>query len=124
MNEFKGIITINVMEQNTGHTIVFIFICIFIIYLFYTCMLHNKNRIRTELTELETIENDYQMSELDNNTIISKVNIDMECPICLDPLNNGHDVRTLRCFHLYHVKCIDPWHLQNGKCPECLIEIV
>ena len=31
-------------------------------------------------------------------------------------------VRTLRCFHIFHKKCIDRWLTQvNGSCPICKV---
>jgi hypothetical protein len=46
---------------------------------------------------------------------------DHRCGICLSPYNEGENVRTLRCFHYFHVNCIDPWLETNDNCPNCRI---
>jgi hypothetical protein len=46
---------------------------------------------------------------------------DHRCGICLSPYNEGENVRTLRCFHYFHVNCIDPWLETSDNCPNCRI---
>ena len=62
------------------------------------------------------------------------------CTICLSPFVNGEPIRklsksnrfdllaifiislcvcSLDCLHYYHLPCIDPWLLENGRCPLC-----
>ena len=65
------------------------------------------------------------------------------CSICLSPFVNGEPIRklsksksssqmfiivflhlcvcvcSLDCLHYFHVPCIDPWLLENGRCPLC-----
>ena len=46
------------------------------------------------------------------------------CVICIDPFEDGQELRTLPCHHEYHVKCIDPWLLQkHAVCPLCKAEV-
>lgn len=42
------------------------------------------------------------------------------CSICLVEFDENDEIRQLRCDHVFHSECIDPW-LLNGKavCPVC-----
>jgi len=43
-----------------------------------------------------------------------------ECVICLGELDDGEKVRVLpRCYHGFHVECIDMWLDTNPSCPTC-----
>jgi hypothetical protein len=41
------------------------------------------------------------------------------CAICLEPYEMGQSVRTIPCFHTFHVDCIDPWLSTKASCPVC-----
>ncbi|XP_050406016.1 uncharacterized protein LOC126821594 isoform X2 [Patella vulgata] len=41
------------------------------------------------------------------------------CTICMDLLLKDETVRVLKCKHIYHVKCIDPWLQKKAECPVC-----
>ena len=41
------------------------------------------------------------------------------CAICLEPYEEGDQLRTIPCLHRYHITCIDPWLEQNAQCPVC-----
>jgi hypothetical protein len=41
------------------------------------------------------------------------------CAICLEPYEMGQSVRTIPCFHTFHVDCIDPWLSTKATCPVC-----
>ena len=43
-----------------------------------------------------------------------------ECSICLDGIQNGDQVRTLRCGHKFHAACIDEWLTVRRSCGYCL----
>jgi E3 ubiquitin-protein ligase RNF115/126 len=34
---------------------------------------------------------------------------DEKCAVCLSENKNGETVKRLRCKHLFHPECIDPW---------------
>lgn len=43
-----------------------------------------------------------------------------ECPICLGDFVDGEKVRVLpKCYHGFHVKCIDTWLASHSSCPNC-----
>merc|ERR1712129_304935 len=41
------------------------------------------------------------------------------CRICLQPFEAGEMVKTLLCFHQFHVHCADPWFQHKLNCPTC-----
>jgi hypothetical protein len=45
------------------------------------------------------------------------------CPICLEELKLGDQVRTLVCFHTMHRTCVDEWLHINKNCPVCKTDI-
>lgn len=43
-----------------------------------------------------------------------------ECAICFSAFETGASVRTLRCKHAYHARCVDEWLLgKQNRCPLC-----
>lgn len=56
---------------------------------------------------------------------VSKYNLDVTddvCSICLDEFTKGVSIRTTKCKHIYHEKCLDKWindERQDIKCPNC-----
>ena len=47
-----------------------------------------------------------------------------KCTICISEYEEGDNIRTLPCFHEYHVQCIDPWLLDNSTCPICRLNVL
>jgi hypothetical protein len=42
------------------------------------------------------------------------------CSICQTNFDSDDSVRQLKCYHLFHVDCVDKWLLENSsKCPNC-----
>lgn len=41
------------------------------------------------------------------------------CPVCLMGFEQGDDVKTLPCKHMFHPGCIDTWLVRNSACPIC-----
>jgi len=46
------------------------------------------------------------------------------CSICLTEFVKGETVRTLPCFHHYHIDCVDKWLSVKKTCPICQKAIV
>eukprot|EP01084_Bolivina_argentea_P012071 22631_1 len=44
---------------------------------------------------------------------------DKECVICIQEYRMNDHVKTLPCFHFYHVACIDEWLINKPLCPVC-----
>lgn len=44
------------------------------------------------------------------------------CSICLDSMDEGCEVRTLPCMHVFHRACIDRWLAEPGRPPRCPID--
>jgi len=47
----------------------------------------------------------------------------VECCVCLDPYEDGVELKELPGTHHFHVKCIDRWLKINGSCPVCKSEV-
>jgi hypothetical protein len=43
------------------------------------------------------------------------------CSICLEEVGSrsSRQVEALRCMHVFHSECIDPWLKDHSTCPEC-----
>ncbi|KAG2386575.1 hypothetical protein C9374_002319 [Naegleria lovaniensis] len=51
------------------------------------------------------------------------VQLNTTCPICLCDYEDGDELRTLPCFHIFHKECIDNWLLQKKICAICKHEV-
>lgn len=47
-----------------------------------------------------------------------------KCMVCLCQYEMGEDVRTLPCFHRFHVSCVDEWLNRSVLCPLCKTSII
>lgn len=43
------------------------------------------------------------------------------CSICQDNITDGGGI--LRCGHVFHHNCVDPWIAQSGTCPTCRVTL-
>ncbi|KAK1348722.1 hypothetical protein CWI37_0048p0030 [Hamiltosporidium tvaerminnensis] len=47
-----------------------------------------------------------------------------ECSICLLPYRVGQRLRSFKCGHYFHCKCVDKWLLGfSDKCPMCRVTV-
>jgi hypothetical protein len=77
--------------------------------------LPNGKETLTELT-LDKVSNLEKFSNLDKET---KTKFDT-CSICFDDFKEENIVRQIKCNHLFHKDCIDPWLLKESyQCPVC-----
>ena len=49
--------------------------------------------------------------------ISSEQPLPSSCAICLEDFKEAIYVRSLKCGHVFHKKCIDTWLAQNASCP-------
>lgn len=99
-------------------------LCFFFIELVRRCYIRYKyNQTSYEVPLL--IENNYNY-----NKIIIKENFNNDnCSICLEnlyseeDLESNNDIIELKCKHMFHKKCLDPWVNEHKKCPLCKCDI-
>eukprot|EP00930_Biecheleria_cincta_P015167 TRINITY_DN1274_c0_g1_i1.p1 TRINITY_DN1274_c0_g1~~TRINITY_DN1274_c0_g1_i1.p1 ORF type:complete len:382 (-),score=74.87 TRINITY_DN1274_c0_g1_i1:155-1135(-) len=53
---------------------------------------------------------------------MSRASAGTECMVCLESMDEGCEVRTLPCMHIFHRKCIDRWFAEPGRPPRCPID--
>lgn len=40
--------------------------------------------------------------------------------VCLEQVDRGHEIRELRCLHVFHRECLEKWFLgDHYNCPLC-----
>ncbi|KAF8399207.1 hypothetical protein HHK36_015072 [Tetracentron sinense] len=45
---------------------------------------------------------------------------EVECSVCLCKIEEGEEIKELRCDHLFHSVCLDRWlGYRNATCPLC-----
>jgi len=80
------------------------------------------------ITTQEQIKDTTTEEVLNKNTIIQEYNqLSIEdkekyqtCTFCLDNYKLESIIRRLKCSHIFHKDCVDPWLLkENYKCPIC-----
>ncbi|KAE8023043.1 hypothetical protein FH972_008796 [Carpinus fangiana] len=63
-------------------------------------------------------------SRFNNNTVRYEQDpaccSEVQCAVCLCKIENGDEIRELRCDHLFHRVCLDRWlGYKNLSCPLC-----
>lgn len=53
----------------------------------------------------------------------SSSEIELNCPVCLDSIQDGDDVKTTLCNHVFHRRCVDQWLATHNTCPQCRTEL-
>lgn len=96
-------------------------------------LLHNNPLGLThETIEENTTRSRYSISARRNQTATAETGEGEEgmrdddreqCTICLMDFENGVDIRTLPCNHIFHMECVDQWLKSSNKCPVCRIEV-
>lgn len=91
----------------------------------------SNDEIYTEILINEKKQETLLENTLSKHTSIFKLDNSYEkcCSICLDNMEKNELVRSLPCFHTYHVKCIDDWFFRNKEkfppiCPDCTVPII
>jgi len=73
---------------------------------------HNRGATASEIAQLTTVKK-YVSGLMDEESAM--------CAICLDPYENGQEIRMLPCseLHHFHKHCVDQWLQSNRVCPLC-----
>ncbi|KAL2492573.1 brassinosteroid-responsive RING-H2 [Abeliophyllum distichum] len=70
--------------------------------------------------ELSEYVDDLSVMRYENNNNDVSEDSTVECAVCLCRIDEGDQVRELRCNHLYHRVCLDRWLGYGHKtCPLC-----
>ena len=75
--------------------------------------------------DLEDVRVKTYIEDVNNNSclkIYDKIN-PMNCSICKENIKFCNIVRTLRCSHTFHHKCIDTWLEDHSTCPICRFQL-
>lgn len=72
-------------------------------------------------TDCSLTNTNYTTVERDDETCVFNNN---KCLICLHSYENGDFLRKLRCNHMFHRDCIDPWLSTKDMCPHCRQSII
>lgn len=63
-----------------------------------------------------------QLQRLPTHKAAGKL-LEEECPICAQDYEEGEELKTLPCLHVFHCKCIDQWltsrRASSLNCPMC-----
>jgi len=61
------------------------------------------------------------INPIDNlQTLIITNNVpDDICSICLEEFKYDEELKKLKCDHIFHKGCLEPWLNKNNKCPIC-----
>ena len=97
--------------------------CLLFFEVFKRCYLrfimYNQNRNTRQRLIIE------EEVEYPHNRVVIRNNVKEEvCSICLEELfpediENSNQVIELKCSHMFHKDCIDPWIKTNKNCPLC-----
>ena len=83
------------------------------------CILYNQTEHRRQRLIIE------EEFEYPHNRVVIRNNVKEEiCSICLEELfpqdiENSNQVIELKCNHMFHKECLDPWIKTNKNCPLC-----
>jgi len=115
---------------------------LFLLLITYIIYKEIKNAIYIKYNKLKTYLNTHNNIKNNKltNTFIKKLNDNYKkdvhkpykCSICIDEINNKHNIVFLKCGHAYHKQCLNNWvktkvkNTQDPDCPMCrdvIIEI-
>ena len=72
-----------------------------------------------------TVTDNASINPIDNlqTLIITNNIIDDVCSICLEEFKYDEELKKLKCDHIFHKDCLEPWINNNNKCPICRANI-
>jgi len=65
-----------------------------------------------------------RIETLKSSSELVKNHTEICCAVCIENFETGTQVRYLTCGHPYHKKCIDPWLMEKGSCPQCKVDVL
>jgi hypothetical protein len=68
-----------------------------------------------------------EKSDGDERHVIVEGYSALSCPICLDAFDRDDVItwsKELRCQHVYHANCLNPWLMENDDCPICRTSLI
>ena len=68
----------------------------------------------TDNASINPIDNLQTLIITNNNDILDDV-----CSICLEEFKYDEELKKLKCDHIFHKDCLEPWLTNNNKCPIC-----
>jgi Ring finger domain len=74
-------------------------------------VLFEKNAYVSEI-KLDVIKYERKIDNADNDEAV-------ECVLCMYEIEEGEEMRDLRCKHLFHKRCLDRWLVKKLTCPLC-----
>lgn len=69
-------------------------------------------------------EDDFAMTQADIDThvhirLVRGAQVRDMCAVCRTDFKMNRFARMLKCGHIFHKECVDPWLQQKGECPTC-----
>jgi hypothetical protein len=95
-----------------------------ILNLVFNLLNHNNNNNNNNNTFEDVVVTTKEEDINKLKKIVLETNLDINCSICLDNLNDGDIIIELSCLHKFHSICIETYLSRyNHKCPICRTEI-
>ena len=71
-------------------------------------------------------DNNIQQNPIDNlqSLIITNEQPDDICTICLEEFKFNEELKKLKCNHIFHKECLEPWLNNKRKCPICRSDVI
>jgi len=63
------------------------------------------------------------IAELNSNDNAPVEDDRVSCRICMENYEHAVEIKTLKCFHMFHAECIDEWLLRKPSCPLCCTDV-
>ncbi|KAL7230799.1 hypothetical protein ACSBR2_009145 [Camellia fascicularis] len=74
---------------------------------------------------LDLVEENIPASLFSHNTTTGSRIEPTECAVCLSMVEEGEEIRNLKCNHMFHKVCLDTWLQQDwATCPLCRTVVV
>ncbi|XP_074840213.1 RING finger protein 148 [Carettochelys insculpta] len=109
-----------------NHCLGSLFLCTLLVVAYFT--FYCAGRLRMARTEIQRCQ---QLMDVKKAIVqlelrmLKEGDTDAEsCVVCLEVYKTQDIVRILRCSHIFHRVCIDPWLLMHRTCPVCKCDLL